>query len=58
MICESAAYFVRGRTHVVSQLAGRMLMKMVIMPAMWCTLTGNMRATDGASFPLRLHPTL
>lgn len=58
MICKDATCFARGRAHVVLQLAGRMLMKTVIMPAMWCTLTGNMWATDGASFPLRPHPTL
>lgn len=35
-----------------------MVMKTVIMPAMWCTLTGNMWARDGALLPLWRHPTL
>lgn len=50
-----ALCFVGGHSLLFASVL--MLMKTLVLPAMWCTLTGNGR-TYGASFPLRQNPTL
>lgn len=41
-----------GRAHLILQrVGGRGLLRTVIMPAMWCTLTGNMWATGRCLSP-------